>query len=152
MESYSFVTTWKVKAKLSDVWELIMRTEEWPRWWKGIRKVKVLQQGDNSGRNTITHYEIGAFFYSLSFTMKTVLVDKHRFIENLAAGDLIGTGRWEFSEANGITVVIYYWNVKTTRSWMNRWAWLLRPVFRFGHYLVMRWGQEGLAKRLNAGR
>lgn len=150
MKSYSFVTTWKLKARVSDVWELVMSVEEWPEWWKGFKNVKVLQQGDEYSRGRITHYEVGSLFYSLSFTMKTVAVEQYRFIEGIVAGDLVGSGRWEFSEANGTTVVIYYWNVKTTKDWMNRWTWLLGPVFRLSHSLVMRWGKKGLMKKLRA--
>jgi hypothetical protein len=150
METYSFATTWKVKAGISEVWEVIMNTEEWPSWWKGVRNVKVLQHGDANGNGTITWYEVGAFFHSLQFTLKTISVEKHRFAEGIAAGDLLGTGRWEFSESNGITVLIYYWKVKTTKKWMNRWAWLLRPLFVFSHRMVMRWGEKGLARWLRA--
>ena len=148
MESYSFVTTWKVNAKISDVWKLIMDAEEWPEWWKGFINVKVLQDGNECGQGSITHYEAGRFFYSLSFTMKTTAVEKYSFIEGIVAGDLVGTGRWEFSEANGTTVVIYYWNVRTTKDWMNRWAWLLRPIFRLSHNMMMKWGEKGLKRRL----
>ena len=148
MEHYSFVTTWRVKAKISEVWPVLMDAESWPQWWKGMKDVKVLQQGDDHGIGTITYYEVGAFFHSLQFTLKTISIKEHRFIEGIAAGDLIGTGRWEFVEANGITIVVYSWNVKTTKRWMNRWAWLLRPVFKFSHNMVMRWGEQGLVKRL----
>lgn len=148
MESYSFVTTWKVKARTGEVWNVLMDAESWPQWWKGMKNVKVLQAGDECGLGSITYYEVGVFFHSLQFTLRTVAAEKHRYIEGLAAGDLIGTGKWEFSEANGVTVVIYHWNVKTTKKWMNRWAWLLKPVFRFSHNMVMKWGEKGLAKRL----
>lgn len=148
METYSFLTEWRLRASKKDVWQVILDAEKWPQWWKGVKDAKVLRAGDASGKGSITYYEMGAFFYSLKFMLKIVDIEKHRFIKGLAEGDLIGTGMWEMEEANGIVTVRYYWNVETTVGWMNKWAWLLRPVFRLGHNLVMRWGGKGLARKL----
>jgi hypothetical protein len=69
-------------------------------------------------------------------------------IQATAIGGLSGTGLWQFSEIDGLTVVRYDWRVKTTKSWMNLLAPIARPLFKWNHDVVMRWGGEGLAKRL----
>jgi hypothetical protein len=41
-------------------------------------------------------------------------------------------------------------NVATTAPWMNAVAPVARPVFEWNHHAIMRWGAEGLARRLGA--
>jgi hypothetical protein len=65
-----------------------------------------------------------------------------------AAGALTGTGHWRLFEQDGVTAVTYEWNVRTTKAWMNALAPVARPVFEYNHNVVMRWGGEGLARRL----
>ena len=48
-----------------------------------------------------------------------------------------------------MTAVTYEWNVRTTKAWMNLLAPVARPVFAYNHDVVMRWGGEGLARRLD---
>ena len=43
-----------------------------------------------------------------------------------------------------------YWNVETTKRWMNLLAPIARPLFEWNHNVVMNWGAEGLEKRLGA--
>jgi hypothetical protein len=65
-----------------------------------------------------------------------------------ADGDLRGSGTWRLFEQDRITAVVYEWTVDTTRPWMNALRPIARPVFEYNHDLVMRWGGEGLARRL----
>jgi hypothetical protein len=47
-----------------------------------------------------------------------------------------------------VTAVLYEWNVRTTKAWMNLMAPLLRSVFEWNHDWVMRRGGEGIAQLL----
>jgi hypothetical protein len=71
-------------------------------------------------------------------------------MEGDAEGDLTGRGRWRLFEQGGMTAVLYEWDVRTTKPWMNAVAPLARPLFERNHDVVMRWGGEGLARRLGA--
>jgi hypothetical protein len=55
-------------------------------------------------------------------------------------------------EEDGVTAVVYDWNVRTTAPWMNLLAPIARPFFRWNHDVVMGWGGEGLARLLGARR
>ena len=46
-----------------------------------------------------------------------------------ASGALAGTGHWRLFEQDGVTAVLYEWNVETTKLWMNVLAPVARPVF-----------------------
>ena len=48
-----------------------------------------------------------------------------------------------------LTTVRYDWKVETTKRWMNLIAPIARPLFSWNHDVVMGWGGEGLAKRLD---
>jgi hypothetical protein len=69
-------------------------------------------------------------------------------MEGRAEGELAGIGRWRLFEDAGVTAVVYEWNVRTTKPWMNMLGPVARPVFAWNHDVVMRWGGEGLARRV----
>ena len=70
--------------------------------------------------------------------------------EGEASGELAGMGRWRLFEDDGVTAVVYEWHVRTTKSWMNLFSPIAKPVFAWNHDYVMRNGGEGLAKLLGA--
>jgi len=86
--------------------------------------------------------------YPVRFQFRTDRVERPALMEGRADGELAGSGRWRLFEQDGVTAVLYEWNVQTTRAWMNALAPLARPVFGWNHDVVMRWGGEGLARRL----
>ncbi len=88
--------------------------------------------------------------YRLEFEMRTTRVERPKLMEGQADGELAGTGRWRMFEQDGITAVLYEWNVRTTAAWMNLLAPIARPFFAWNHDVVMTWGAEGLARKLGA--
>ena len=48
------------------------------------------------------------------FEVKTPKVERPHLIEADAFGELAGTGRWRLFEQDGVTAVLYEWNVRTT--------------------------------------
>jgi hypothetical protein len=122
---------------------VLEETERWPDWWRGVRRVKSL--GDE-------RYEIAwrsRIPYDLEFVFAVERIDRPHEMCGSASGDLAGTGHWRLFEHAGVTAVTYDWNVQTTKRWMNALAPVARPVFEYNHDLVMRWGGEGLARRLD---
>ncbi len=150
MADYSFVTLWRFRAPVEPVWQLIYRSEEWPGWWRGVERVELLEPGGDDGVGALHRYTWKSRLpYRLAFDMRLTRVEPHALIEGEAVGELQGTGRWSFSEAGGLTTVRYDWNVSTTKPWMNLLAPVARPVFKWNHDVVMRWGAEGLARQLS---
>lgn len=148
---YSFITTWKIRAPLHQVWDVLYNQEDWPSWWKGVIRVELLQNGDANSIGKKMRYTWKSFLpYSLRFDMTSSSVIPYSFIEGNAAGELEGIGRWYFEQHNDITVITYTWDVNTTKKWMNTLAPLLKHIFKWNHDVVMRWGAEGLAKKLDA--
>jgi hypothetical protein len=125
------------------VWEVLRDAERWPDWWRGVQRVTVLEPDRRyliAWRSRIP--------YELEFEFEVARVEAPHEMSGVASGELEGTGHWRLFEDAGVTAVTYEWNVITTKPWMNLVAPLARKVFAYNHDVVMRWGGEGLARRL----
>jgi uncharacterized protein YndB with AHSA1/START domain len=151
MAEYRFLTTWLLEAERERVWEAIYDSERWPEWWKGVEEAEKLEEGDENGVGQYGRYVWKAKLpYRVEFRIRTTRVERPRLLEGDATGELAGVGRWHLFEQDGLTAVIYEWNVRTTKAWMNLLAPIGRPAFQSNHDYVMRNGGEGLARLLGA--
>jgi uncharacterized protein YndB with AHSA1/START domain len=150
-ENYEFVTIWRLDAPLEQVWNEIKHSENWPQWWKGVLQIKELKAGDENGVGSIRHSMWkSALPYKLEFDMEIMRVEPMNTIEARAFGELEGVGLWTLTAENeNTTHVRYDWKVKTTKAWMNYLAPVAKPFFRWNHDVIMNWGGQGLAKKLN---
>ena len=90
----------------------------------------------------------GAIPYAVEFEIRSTRVERPRLLEGTASGGLEGSGSWRLYEDDGVTAVVYEWNVRTTKRWMNTLAPLGGSLFRWNHDWVMRNGATGIATRL----
>jgi len=124
-------------------------SEAWPQWWKYVRAVQEIQKGDLNGIGAIRRYTwTSCLPYTLTFDMRTTLVERPYRLEGEAVGELTGSGRWRLHSTGDVTRVRYDWEVATTRAWMNALAPLLAPAFKWNHHQVMAEGGRSLAKLL----
>ena len=122
---------------------MLQDVERWPGWWRGVERISVLG-GDRyrvAWRSRIP--------YELEFDFAVERTDPPRVMEGTATGELRGTGHWRLFQQDGVTAVLYEWNVETTKLWMNLLGPVASPVFDYNHDAVMRRGAEGLARRLD---
>jgi uncharacterized protein YndB with AHSA1/START domain len=149
MAEYRFLTTWLLQAERERVWDAIYESERWPEWWKGVLEAEKLEEGDESGVGQYGRYVWKAKLpYRVQFFIRTTRVERPCLLQGDATGELAGVGRWRLLEEEGITAVLYEWNVRTTRAWMNLLAPVARLAFKSNHDYVMRNGGEGLARLL----
>ena len=140
-----------MEAPRAAVFQEIWDAERWPSWWRGVESVVKLEEGDEEGVGSLGRYRWKSRLpYRLEFEMRTTHVERPGYMAGTAGGELAGTGRWRLFEDGAVTAVLYEWDVETTRPWMRHAGPLLRPVFAWNHDVVMRWGGEGLARRLDA--
>jgi uncharacterized protein YndB with AHSA1/START domain len=148
---YRFLTTWCLGAPIDRVWDAIYDAERWPQWWRGVERVVELQPAGEDGSGQVARYTWKSKLpYELEFEMRTTRVERPNLLEGAASGELAGSGRWRLFESNGATAVLYEWNVRTTRPWMNLLAPVARPIFAWNHDYVMRNGADGLSRLLGA--
>jgi hypothetical protein len=149
MADYEFVTIWRFKSPLAPVWEMIYHSDRWPSWWKGVENVVLVKEGDARNIGSIYRYTWKSKLpYRLTFDMELTRVEPMTLIEGTALGELSGQGLWQLSSDGEITTARYDWRVQTTKRWMNLLTPIARPFFKWNHDVVMRWGGEGLAKKL----
>jgi hypothetical protein len=132
-------------------WEVLQDPLRWPEWWRGVVRVIELEAGDE--RRVGSSYRIAwrsRIPYELEFDFTVARVDPPCCMAGTATGELEGTGVWRLFEQGDMTAVVYDWDVATAKRWMRALAPLARPVFEYNHDVVMRWGGEGLARRLGA--
>lgn len=146
---YHFISRWHLDAPLEDTWEIICDTKSWPEWWKGVMAVQQLKQGDKDDVGAVHRYKWkSALPYTLTYDAELQEYVKYQRLKGTAEGELKGIGTWEFHTATKGTLITCTWEVETTQWWMNLLSFMLRPAFAYNHRLVMRWGAEGLAKKL----
>src|SRR5215213_7508762 len=149
MSDYRFVTTWCLGAPIEQVFDAIEDTARWPQWWKGVREAELLEGGDERGVGRLWRLVWRSRLpYDLAFESRVTRLERPHLLEGTATGELIGVGRWRLYCGRGDTAVVYEWNVRTARAWMNRVAPVARPLFEWNHDVVMRQGGEGLARLL----
>lgn len=118
--------------------------------WKGVTRAELLEPGAEDGVGRLWRYTWrSALPDDLTFESRVTRGEPPYLLEGDADGELIGIGRWRLFEGQA-TAVVYEWNVRTARAWMNWLAPAMRPVFGWNHDVVMRQGAEGLAHLLNA--
>jgi uncharacterized protein YndB with AHSA1/START domain len=153
VSEYNFLTTWCLEAPRDRVWQAIRDSQRWPEWWRGVRSVRKVADGDSNGVGEVGRYTWRSRLpYDLDFEMTTTRVAEPYLLEGRAAGELAGIGRWRLFTEGGptpVTAVVYEWKVRTTKPWMNRLAPVAGPIFAWNHDWVMRNGGEGLARLLD---
>ena len=153
MTNYSFTSDWSFEAPIEPVWNAITHPLEWPDWWPGVEQVDELKPGGEDGRGGI-HRSIwrSALPYRLTFDSTVTRLERFRIYEIEASGQLDGHGLWTFDTDGPVTRVRYDWNVVANKFWMRFLAPIARPLFRWNHDVIMRWGQDGLAARLKGSK
>ena len=101
---FVLITDWRFAAPLDRVWALIEATEQWPDWWRAVKKVELLEQGDADDIGTVRRLTWGtALPYDITFDVRTTKVEPQARIEGCAFGELDGIGVWTLREEDGVT-------------------------------------------------
>lgn len=147
--SYHFVSTWRLNAPIDQVWAALTNPTQWPKWWSGLKSINhTTDQANGIGTKSQLIWR-APFGYRLSFETTITEARPPALLAFTAVGDLVGQGRCQLTTPKpNLTIVTITWDVATTKPWMNRWAWFLRPIFTFNHRLLMSAGERGLARFL----
>ena len=141
---YHFVTDWRFNAPLERVWSVVLDIERYPEWWKNFRRVEIIRGDGRSVGSQIACEVRGSLPYSLRYTLDVLESQAYRRILLASSGDLVGTGRWEFTRLDSTAQAVYYWDVGTTNPVLNVIAPLARGLLERNHQVVMANGYAGL--------
>ena len=149
MARYRFLTTWLLEAPRQGCWDVLEDVSRWHDWWPGVESVVQVAAGDAHRVGSVHRVRWRARLrYSVEFEFRVEEVREPALMSGRSSGELEGTGTWRLMESGGVTAVLYEWDVRTTRAWMNALDPVARPLFTRNHDRVMRQGGEGLARRL----
>lgn len=151
MMRFVMTSRWRLQATDAEkVWQVLTDIETWPHWWRYLREARIVSRGraDHVGDVAALHWG-GALRYGVRMRVTTTLAQRAQQLEGRAEGDLHGHGTWLLEpEAPDAVIVTYRWDITLQRPWMRRLAFLLRPLFEWNHFVVMRAGAQGMARQL----
>lgn len=149
MAEYQFSTTWRIKAPLQDVWDVLYHPDVWPEWWRNVVRIVEIEKGDEYGIGALHRYTWkGVLPYRITFDIRVMDIVPLQLLEGQASGEVEGIGQWFLSYDGTYTLARYHWHIRTKALWMNCLAPLTAPLFRWNHHSVMREGARGLARKL----
>ena len=87
--------------------------------------------------------------YAVRLRVEVLEAERPQRLDSQVLGDLQGLATWLLDPAEGGGVhLTYRWEVWLERRWMRLLLVLLRPVFEWNHFRVMRAAARGLGRRL----
>ncbi|MHB1101341.1 MAG: SRPBCC family protein [Devosia sp.] len=138
-----------MEAPVARVWEELNRPDDWPAWWRAVKRVEKIAAGGPDGIGAVRRFTWAtALPYTITFDMEATRIEPMHILEGRARGELDGIGRWTVTPNGAGTRVRYDWQVELTKLWQRTLAPVLRPAFAWNHNVVMGWGHEGLVQRL----
>jgi hypothetical protein len=146
---YHLITHWRVRARLEDVYGILIRPEHYPLWWPEVFLDASEKPGQPAvdGRTACFHVK-GYLPYTLRFQARVPeRRQPHGFTIDVS-GDFNGRGVWSFRQRGSWVDTTYDWRVRVTKPLVQRLSFLLKPLFASNHYWVMRRGEVRLREML----
>ena len=155
---YHFVTNWRVKAKIEEVYAILSDTPEYPRWCPVIYlSVKEIHPGgaDSIGRVMELHTK-GRLPYTIHWFSRLTDTNRPYGFSIEATGDFQGRGVWILARDGKHVKITYDWRIRAEKPPLKYLSFLLKPAFAANHRWAMARGEEGLrselARRAGAGQ
>ena len=144
--SYHFEDRWQVRFPIEQVWEVLARPEEYPRWWRGVYLSATRLDAEGKRVAVVAR---GWLPYKLRFTIESALQEKPRLIAFRATGDFVtNLSRWVLEPHGDLTAVTLEWNPRVEKPIVKFLSPVLRPLFRWNHEWTMRRGERQIAEYL----
>jgi hypothetical protein len=147
---YHFVDRWRVEGDLKEVADIIEDAPALPRWWSSVYfDVKELEPGGEHGVGKLIRLRAGGWLpYTLQINFRTTESHYPNGFSMDATGDLEGLGIWSFEQKGPIVEVTYDWTIRANKPIIEKFSFLLKPIFRSNHNWTMRRGEESLKLEL----
>lgn len=151
MNSYHFITRWRMDATCEEVYRTLEDVGGLARWWPSVYlDVRVLEKGQPGGVGKVVElYTKGWLPYTLHWKFRVMETNFPTGFSISAIGDFVGQGVWTFRDAGaGKCEVTYDWKISAEKPLLKLLTPLLRPIFTANHHWAMRKGEESLRLEL----
>ena len=127
------VSHWRLAAPVDRVWAALADPDSWPRWWPGVRSVRVLRAARADGQGSVRLFRWATRLpYELKIEVESIESVRNERIRGRSRGQLCGEGIWLLQARNGAdgssTDVTYVWRLSLGTRWMRWTAPLLAPL------------------------
>ncbi|HEV2514093.1 MAG TPA: SRPBCC family protein [Devosia sp.] len=79
---FELVSHWRIAAPLQRVWPEIVDVDDWPSWWRAVRKVERLQDGDAGGIGALRRITWAtALPYTITFDVVSTRIEPMHLIQ-----------------------------------------------------------------------
>lgn len=142
---YVFRSRWRLDAPPGAVYEALRDVASYPDWWPQVRDI--WQLADGAARLRCR----SVLPYDLVFEIHREIEDPDgRVLQARQVGDLEGTSRWTVGTNGAGTVALFDQEVVVRKSLIRRVGLLARPILMADHDVMMREGERGLRRYLDA--
>ncbi|MFN2557482.1 MAG: SRPBCC family protein [Nitriliruptorales bacterium] len=136
---YTFHSTWRVEASMSDTYGVLYDLEGYPSWWPEVKEVRRI---DASRANVCIRT---AFAYSLQLRLEKETSDQPAgLLRTRISGDLEGWSSWSITPIGRGCRLEFNEEVMARKGLLRALGPIARPLFRLNHALMMRHGEQGL--------
>ncbi len=150
LNSYHFVTHWRVRGTCVEVADLLEAMDQLPRWWPSVYlDVTILRPGGpHALGQEVSLFTKGWLPYTLRWEF-TVVEQRYPYGSKLdARGDFVGHGEWFFEQDGEYVNATYDWNIRAEKPLLRALSPVLRPIFEANHRWAMRMGEQSLKLEL----
>lgn len=145
---YYFVTNWRVKGDIDDVWEILNDPSRLPQWWPSVYLSVQVERPED----IIRLHTRGWLPYTLRWHYSIVESHHPNGFTIRADGDFVGEGIWTLAQQGEFVTVRYDWRIKADKPLIRTLSFLMKPIFRANHDWAMARGEESLQLELNRRR
>ena len=152
---YAFLTTWRVRANVDEVFDVLSDPLALPRWWPAVYlEVKELKPADgpNGVGRVIGLHTRGRLPYTLRWNFTVLESTRPSGFKLAAHGDFEGTGVWTLAQDGDHVEATYDWRISAEKPLLRYGTFILRPFFAANHRWAMARGEESLALELRRRR
>ena len=148
--NYHFITRWRVQGSAEEVYDILSRVTELPRWWSSVYlDVRELDPGDTKGiGKVVSLHTRGWLPYTLRWQLRVTDARYPHGFAIEAWGDFVGRGIWTFEQDGAWAVITYDWKIQADKPLLRYLSFLFKPIFAANHRWAMARGEESLRLEL----
>jgi Polyketide cyclase / dehydrase and lipid transport len=147
---FTFDRRWSFAIPPDELWAILSRTDEYPRWWSWLREFDADGLHDGAIARCVIRAPLP---YALRFTVHVEEAVKSERVDTVIRGDLEGPARLEIEPAGaGGCRARLAWSLELRDAVLRRLAVVGRPAMAWAHDRVVASGLRQFEQRALAGR
>ena len=146
MNEYRFVTHWRVRGNVEEVWDILNDAVDLARWWPSV--YLDVQEHGTVDEKIISLYTKGWLPYFLRWQFRRSASNYPSGFEIEAFGDLAGRGVWTFEPDGEWVNITYDWQIRADKPLLRYGSPIFKPVFAANHRWAMKMGEQSLKLEL----